>query len=121
MSDEKSFSNVINRIINLTRSNALKWDKQDPPPWLTDSDTKIESVYLTEYAGRRLRLYEARYQTYDEMDRNWSWAKKPVLQLIDKRNKTDWEFPWCRELKDLLEAVRYHSANIGDFLDNFII
>ena len=120
MNDEISFSKVIITLIRLTRSNELKWEKQEPPPWLTDSGSKIESVYLTEYQGRKLRLYEEKYQGFDEMDRSYYWAKRPILQLIDKRNKTDWEFPWCRELKDLIEAVRYLSANVSSFLDNFI-
>jgi hypothetical protein len=120
MNDEKTFSKVIIQLINLTRSNELKWKKQDPPNWLTDSGSKIESVYLTEYKGRKLRLYEEKYQSYDDFDRSYSWAKRPVLQIIDQFNKTDWEFPWCRELKDLIEAVRYHSANVSEFLDNFL-
>ena len=119
MNDEKTFSKVIIRLINLTRSNKLKWEKQDPPYLLTDSGSKIESVYLTEYKGRNLRLFEEKYQRFDDMDQSWFWARRPVLQLIDKRNKTDWEFPWCRELKDLVEAVKYHTANVSDFLDNF--
>ena len=119
MNDDKSFSKVINNLISLTRSNELKWEKQDPPFNLTDSGSKIESVYLTEYKGRKLRLYEEKYQSFDEMDRSYSWVKRQVLQLIDKKNKTDWEFPWCRELKDLIEAVKYHLANVSDFLDNF--
>ena len=120
MNDDKTFSNVIIQLINLTRSNELKWIKQDPPSWLTDSGSKIESVYLTEYKGRKLRLFKESYLKYDDMDTSWFWAKRTVLQLIDKNNKTDWEFPWCRELKDLIEAVRYHSANVGEFLDNSI-
>jgi len=119
MNDDKSFSKVIINLIRLTRSNELKWEKKDPPPWLTDSGSKIETVYLTDYKERKLRLYEEKYQQYDEMDRDWFWAKRAVLQLIDTRNKTDWEFPWCRELRDLIEAVKYHSANVSDFLDKF--
>ena len=121
MNDEKTFSKIINKLLNLTRSNEIIWEKQDPPSFLTDSDTKIESVYLTEYKERKLRLYEEKYQTFDEPTMSWFWSKRPVLQLVDKRNKTDWAFPYSRELKDLLEAAKYQSANVSEFLDIFSI
>lgn len=89
---------AIVKLIKGTQEGKITWAVEKLTP-------KI--VYVTEYKGRGLRLYELAYDS-------------PNLEIIDDNGTTLWTFPPVSGLDDLLSSVRYQTAGVKSFLDEII-
>lgn len=102
---------LIDAIVSLidgTQEGRIIWAVKKLTPTLsTDPKIAVQAVYETEYRGRKLRLYEAAYNS-------------PNLEIIDDNGTALWTFPPVSGLDDLLSSVRYETAGVKDFLDDII-
>lgn len=119
MSKEVKMKDIVSSLIDLTREGELQWKKEHPPSSLTfDKDIKVDTVYLASYRGRRLRLYESNYRNFDP-DIGFYWDNKVNLELVDESGTLEWQFPYSLDFWELLEAVRYQTADVEGFLELF--
>lgn len=119
---EINITSIVNKLIQLTRSGELKWDR-DPFPSssvLIDGDDMVNIVYVAEYKNRFLRLFERKYKDFDSDEETFTWTSTVILELIDRNCVREWIFPFKNTMWDLLEAVQYQTADVKGFLENFM-
>ncbi|MDI6792938.1 MAG: hypothetical protein QME81_08750 [bacterium] len=107
---------LITYLSKLTQEEELSWERLFPPDSLS---SKTEVVFETTFEDRKLRIYEEYYKNWYDED-NYVWDSRVVLSFIDSQGRTEWEFPPVAGLGDLLESVKYRSANVGGFLDSVL-
>jgi hypothetical protein len=120
MKEENKFIKAIAKLIELTQDGTLKWTVSRETKELTKgTDNVIDLAYLAQEEVRQLRLYELKYKDYlDEF--NFNWGNQPVLEIVDDLGHAAWTFPHNRALADLLEAVRYQTSGVDEFIDRLL-
>ena len=123
---------AVTELIKKTQTGEIKWRRSTPPERLKgDAKSKVETVYITEYEGKRLRLYREYYlveenrllpNPFDRLSgvKYPYWDTEVYLEIIDKTGATLWPFPQNYALEDLLSTVRYEEAEVDDFLNALI-
>lgn len=129
---------VISRMIALTQHGKMNWDLVDPYGTVTTERNRTSAIFQASYQGKVLRLYERkveqqqpileegesfqsllsspifarRYKTF--------WVAQVVLEFIDNKGNTLWNFPQVSALHDLLSAVQYYAAGVNEFLNSLL-
>jgi hypothetical protein len=128
METKKSFSEILSRIISLTKQGDIIWSKDTRSRELLTSQGKvnIDIVYMTNYKGRLLRLYKEK-KSVDELSRAAGALIRITgithsidyftIELIDSERNIEWNFPNVPETKELYEVVKYQVADITGFID----
>jgi hypothetical protein len=132
MAEEKRervrLSDAVTRMIELTQQGRLEWRAAISSEMPEDED-RVTAVYITEFNGRKLRLYGDRI----EVSRNESlssaiqalagmpapteeWRTIAVLEFINDEGISLWRFPFSGAISDLLDAVQYRVAGVNEFL-----
>lgn len=107
MSTTKRVSSMISKLIRLTQSDQIEWQRSDPPHTpRKDSEEYIDFVYLVRVANETFRLSEYRYKYYsDEFEYNWESGV--ALEITDLQDRTIWRAPNNPGIYDLFKvAVR---------------
>lgn len=130
MSTEKNnWVNAITKLTKLTQDGNLTWTAHQPPSSFSKGpNSRVQTVFLTNYGDRRLRLYENRSQEevidFDEFEMRpiakLVWTKNVVLEFVDNDDNSLWAFPYVEALNDLLAAVQYQVAGVKDFLADLL-
>jgi len=106
---------AIARLIELTQKGVIRWERGDPPDSTATGD-RVEVAFLTEYDGKRLRMFRQRSKV--EMDQHrFEWFQNPVLQIVDLDGTTLREFPHLVALHDLMDAVEDQISGAGDWIE----
>ena len=129
MTEEKKEKNrwvdAVTRMIELTQQGKLQWSVEYIPA--SDDGDRTIVAFLTRYKDKVIRLYRGRVRV--EYDSNTltreaifprglpTWTTKIVLEFVNNEGETLWTFPEVDALSDLLSAVQYQVAGVGDFLD----
>lgn len=120
MTQENKTTRAIVLLLEQTQEGTLKWEVADPASDLTDgSNIVVKVMYLAHKDGRSLRLYHYRFRSYTDED-TWHWDDNLALEVSDQKNMSWWQFPKHRVIWDLLEAVKFKTAGVDDFIDNLI-
>jgi len=109
---------AITSLIRKTQEGALQW-KAVPPTGdllVSTNEETVGAVYVAEMAGRLLRLYSytRRYWADESLP---YWQEHAGLEVSDENKKSWWRFPHHPATADLLEAVRYRTVGVDQFLD----
>jgi hypothetical protein len=121
MASTRTFIRVVARLLELTQEGGLAWQRQDPPETFSPGPgERLEDgvVYTTEYLDKgRLRLYGLRL---DPDGQGAAGSHAVGLEFVDEAGRATWRFPRVEGLDDLLEAVRFQTAGVKDFIDDFL-
>lgn len=118
MSEKDKFVRLVTYLNQLTQENALKWQSVYNPERLNlGRDKNVGSVFSASYKGKHLRIYEEQYKYWTDED-TFVWSSRVVLAFVDASGNNEWEFPSVAGLYDLLESVRYQSADVDKFIDD---
>lgn len=109
----KETINLIEKLIELTQKNIIKWEISDKCPMLSDME-KYDTIFMTEYLGQKLRVYKFLYRHYRDED-EFYWLEEYKLEIFDEKNNTLFNFPTVPNTKDLLNAVMYQKSDVKDF------
>ena len=136
MSDKPDkFVEAVTKLIRLTQAGDLKWSAAQTDRDISREDLKIESVFVTRYKDRILRLSKYSYMIqepglYDLLSSHTYyaagkpkypyWQSSITLEFIDDDGRTLWTFPYTKALNDLLEAVKYQVAGVDQFLKEIL-
>lgn len=109
------WTKAVAKLNRLTQEGSLRWEQTDPPELRGTSDV-VEIAYTTEFEGERLRIFSKRSKVALDEER-YDWSESPVLQVVDARGRSRFEFPPSPGLYDLLDSVRYQTSGVGTLLD----
>lgn len=124
---------AIGKIISLTRNDSIKWTATNAGsvPRKTNDDI-IESVYLTEYKGKILRIYLRRFRGVKVMKtlgmlmgaptspEDLRWYSEIILDIANESNESLWEFPKEEVLNDLLKLIKFKTSGAEDLINNLL-
>jgi len=120
MREENRDFKAVTRLLELTQEGLLKWESRGPcDDILEGRDIVVDIVYVAAKDKRLLRLYQFRYKSWLD-DVNWHWEEDIALELSDEKRVTWWRFPENRVLQDLLEAVKFRTVGVDQFLDELL-
>ena len=124
---------AITKLIKQTQEGRIKWLPGKHDKESGRDDLRIESVFITNYKNKTLRLYKYSYKVevpglfdnianvYSNMTRKYPyWTSSIALEFISDDGKSLWTFPDTNALNDLLGAVRYQVAGVDEFLDDIL-
>lgn len=118
MSEKDKFVRIVAHLNQLTQENTLKWSSVSNPDDLDlGRDKSVGAVFETTYKNKKLRVYEEQYKYWTDED-SFSWSTRIVLAFVGSSDNNSWEFPNIAGLYDLLESVRYQSADVDNFIND---
>jgi len=128
MAEEKKEKNrwldAVTRMIELTQQGKLQWSVEYIPA--PDDRDRTIVAFRTRYKDKLISLFKGTVKLEDDAITRGSgmfpetrptWATKIVLEFVNSDGETLWRFPEVDALTDLLSAVQYQVAGVGDFLD----
>ncbi|MGE4444885.1 MAG: hypothetical protein AB7E37_07960 [Candidatus Altimarinota bacterium] len=116
--NSKETINLIEKLIELTQKNVIKWEISNMYPMLSDME-KFDTIFSTDYLGQKIRVYKFFYRHYRDED-EFYWLEEYKLEIFDEQNNTLFNFPIVPNIKDLLNAVMYQNSNVEDFYKNLM-
>ena len=118
MIDKNRIAAAITSLIRKTQDGTLQWRASPPADDLlvSTSDETVQTVYVAETAGRLVRLYSYTRRHWADEDASY-WQEHVGLELSDENKKSWWRFPHHPAIADLLQAVRYRTVAVDQFLD----
>jgi hypothetical protein len=142
MKPEKDiYVEAIAKLIKLTQDKKIVWSAGNTNYLVNKMPSNIyESVYITNYKGKRLRIYK-KYYTVSKLAESFlsqfsdsdisgylgSESKsKPrtvsqvVLEIIDDKDYTVWEFPNLSITDNLLSSVIFQTCGVNELLNDLI-
>lgn len=121
MTDENKIAKAIAAIIQQTQDGTLEWQAVSPPPIDLTKGTEdiVQNVYLANKEGRLLRLFPFKTKFYRDEDM-WVWVDDVALELSDYEHTAWWRFPAHHIVQDLLEAVRFKTVGVDEFIDRML-
>lgn len=116
MAETREIIEFVDLLTELTQKKKIVWERHIPKNLVTP-DTNIDLVYVTEFNGRDIRLYEEGFKNYiDEYE--YHWSARVVLEFIDESGNSIWDFPRTNNAWDLLNAVKYMDADVDGYLED---
>lgn len=114
----KETINLIEKLIELTQKNVIKWKISNMYPMLSDME-KFDTIFSTDYLEQKFRVDKVFYRHYRDED-EFYWLEEYKLEIFDEQNNTLFNFPIVPNTKDLLNAVMYQNSNVEDFYKNLM-
>lgn len=112
---QKKWIQAIANLIRLTQEKELKWQAKPPPLRLTEDNPRADIMYVTDFEGQELCLYERYF-----FDHDFFHSPETVLELSNSDGHAAWASPKIEGLDDLLEAVKYQVIDVNDFLEKIL-
>ena len=114
------WTEAVLKLTKLTREGRITWTRGTPPPKKTGEVSLSffsEEVFVAEYDNQRLR-FRRRVNTFNVIVSTSGHSY--VLEIVDEKGETIWAFPTVEALADLYQAISYHQAGIGKFVDRLL-
>ncbi len=105
---------LIAKLIELTQTGALEWNADATGGPLLPTERIIES-YSTTYSGQKIRIARVATKYFSDEDR-FDWVQSVVVQLVDDSARGAFDIPQVTGVVELLDAVRYKTLRVDDFL-----
>ena len=113
-------AHAISRLLRRTKEGNLVWSNPEARHFPgQQGDDRIDAYFEAVVDDHRLAIFEARTR-YVQDDETTSWDKYLQLVILDDNGRVGWRFPMVAGLDTLMDAVRYVSGDVGDFLDSLI-
>lgn len=130
---ENKFDQAVLKIFKLTHLGEIEWAKATPPKSIVEGIDWVFPLYFeAKYQSRKLGLFRERVRLTGTAARSASVLAKmtdsEVLQsteidrlvLLDQDGELAYSFPHSRVIRDLLDAVRYKTSGVDQFLDELL-
>ena len=119
MNDQSDITKALAGLIRETQDGGLVWKATTPPGDLAQGAEIVTIVYCASRGPRLLRLFPFKTKVYIEPDVG-SWTDGCALEVSDDMGQAWWRFPEHPIVTDLLEAVRFKTVGVGDFIDSVL-
>jgi len=127
--EKNKIIDAVAKIIKDTQDGVMKWKSVPEHVVRAYPDDIIDSVFVSDYKGQRLRIHVRSFKStprpdlksFGGFDADQSkWKSLVVLELVDGLGNTLWNFPSVDLLNDLLASVQYQIAGVEKYLDDIL-
>lgn len=120
MYNQKQTVEIVEKLIELTQHGSITWNRQQPPSYMNNFDSRVDSVYITCYANTTLlRVYESNCKNFIDEER-YFWETKVMLEFIDSNGISLGSLPVVPNTRELLNAIQYQDPSINNFYNNLL-
>lgn len=121
MKNTFKYIKLISKLNRLTKEKKLNWKKSNAPFALMGGHNTVSiDFYHTYYAHTYLGIGEIRFEDYSDYHDRSYWNQKIVWALLDKFDEVRYELPGVEGLSNLLETIRYSTADVEKTIDHLI-
>ena len=115
LSEKSKWVDAIVRLIELTQQGKIDWLLAGPD--MVGTDVGLSPPYVARHNDRMLRLRKLAVISDSRWDEN---SYQILLEMITDYGEVLYQFPDVAVSEDLLEAVQYQVAGVGDYLDELL-
>lgn len=115
MTDTKKWISLVAKLLEATQTNSITWTLYSSPETLFQSGERADQVYETTFMEKKFRLYLYHYKFFSDEER-FNWTDGIRLEFIDPKGRSLFEVPPVEGINHLLEAAKYQTADIEQFL-----
>lgn len=117
MINQRQSIEIVDKLIELTQHGELLWDYERPNSYMLAQDSKVDTVYLTQYLGRNIRIYRRDFKYYlDESQYTWDW--EVIVEFVNDQGERMGRFPQSPNSIELIQAIQYQNPQIKDFYND---
>lgn len=117
MFNKKQTAEIVDKLIELTQHNQIKWEAIDPEPYMKDPNSRVDLIYVAKHLGRRIRLYQQHYKYYFDEDK-YVWDEQINIEFIDDYDNSLGMFPKTPNANDLFKAIQYQNPLVNSFYND---
>ncbi|WP_415881725.1 hypothetical protein [Neptuniibacter sp. QD34_54] len=117
MFSTRQTAEIIDKLIELTQHNQISWGSQDPVAPMVGPDSRVDMVYVANYIGRNIRIYQQHFKYYLD-DEKYCWDEQMVVEFIDEYGSLLGKLPKTPNAYELLRAVQFQNPQINSFYDD---
>jgi hypothetical protein len=112
---------VISKLNELTHEKRLDWERMDPPNALVSGvNDRIFNFFGASYEGRKIGIWEERFQMYNSDLDNYYWQQREMLAVFSDAWDLQVHAPIVAGISQLFETVRNSEANLDEFFDDIL-
>lgn len=108
---------IIDKLIELTQHNQIKWESQVPVPPMVGPDTRVDMAYMVNHLGRNIRVYHQHFKYYLDEEK-YVWDEQMIVEFIDVNGASLGRLPRTPNAWELLKAIQFQNPQINSFYDD---
>lgn len=117
MFSTRQTAEIVDKLIELTQHDKIKWSDQDPVAPMIGSDSRVDMVYIASHLGRNIRVYHQHYKNYFDEER-YTWDEQMVVEFVDEYGALLGRLPKTPNAWELLKAIQFQNPQIKTFYDD---
>lgn len=117
MASDEDWTLAVKKLIALTESGELTWERCPHPPPRTE-DIQGEA-FLGVVETRMILVYEYRYRQFVDEER-YVWETDVAIEFVNDEVQIQWRWPVTPHNWRLLDAIRSQVAQAPEFLRSFL-
>ncbi len=118
MATHKEFVKLVDTLIELTQEKKITWVRSDTPNSILVNGNQIKNVYLTEFKGKNLRVYDELYKYFTDED-VFHMQSRTIIGFVDGDDSI-FDFPETSNSWDLLKSIQYRDVDIDGFMNDLL-
>ena len=121
MFNKKQTAEIIDKLIELTQHNQIKWYKRPSPPVppIIGPDYHVDIVYTVNHLGRNIRAYDQHFKQYLDEER-YFWDSQMVVEFTDDEGALLGRLPNTPNAYELLRAIQFQNPEIKSFYEDLL-
>lgn len=116
MFSTRQTAEIIDKLIELTQHDKIRWGSQDPVAPMIGPDSRVDMVYLANHLGRNIRVYHQHYKYYLDEER-YTWDEQMVVEFVDEYGALLGRLPRTPNAWELLKTIQFQNPQIKSFYD----
>jgi hypothetical protein len=117
MFNTRQTAEIIDKLIELTQHNKMIWAGEDAVSSMIGPDSRVDIVYVANYIGRNIRIYNQHFKYYLDEER-YSWDEQMIVEFIDGYGTLMGRLPKTPNAYELLRAIQFQNPQINSFYDD---
>ncbi|WAG10819.1 hypothetical protein NRZ32_17080 [Aeromonas dhakensis] len=117
MYTKKETAKIIDKMIELTQHQKIKWSEEKPERIMNSLDQRVSLIYKSSYLGRILRLYKKEYKYFLD-DVQFIWNEEIAIEFLNEDGVSIGSFPETPNAMELYKAVQFQNPAIKNFYND---
>lgn len=117
MFSRKQTVEIIDKFIELTQHNEIKWESEDPVAPMIGPDSRVDIVYVANHIGRNIRVYLQHFKYYLDEEK-YVWDEQIIIEFTDDYGNSMGILPKTPNAYELLKSIQFQNPQINSFYDD---